>query len=92
MEIPSGDPQTGELYGGRSRAYTKNFGQIGIIVLQTVQVDKIERRQRVLKGSRMAPRAEKSENWQLRAAGAHTIPCDTRPGFLAFQKVKKNGK
>ena len=42
MEIPSGDPQTGELYGGRRRAYTRNFGRIGIIVLQTVQVDKIE--------------------------------------------------
>ena len=42
MEIPSGDPQTGELYDGRRRAYTRNFGRTGIIVLQTVQVDKIE--------------------------------------------------
>ena len=42
IEIPSGDPQTGELYDGRSRAYTRNIGQIGIIVLQKVQVDKIE--------------------------------------------------
>ena len=42
MEIPSGDPQTGKLYGGRRRAYTRNFGQIGTIVLQKVQVDKIE--------------------------------------------------
>ena len=90
MEIPSGDPQTGELYGGRSRAYTRIFGQIGIIVLQKVQVDKIERRQRVLKGSRMAPRAEKSENWQLRAAGAHTKSGERYRVILGLDSLHSN--